>query len=126
MQLEVCRKILGDGKSKVFEDWKKLLSWQGYDLSETEFLDAIKWLCDDPRNGDKNDRKLTREIGLEKDGIARLQRVYDPDDLCAFYKDKFLWSGSCFRVPCNNPNFAGKDGMCVIRLELCLSMMDRI
>lgn len=76
------------GNSKVFTNWKAHST-----ISEADFLDALKWVCDDPLN-EKGD--LTREIGLTPEGIVKLTRVYGKEKLCSFYINDKLWNGAVF------------------------------
>ena len=113
--LEVKIKKVVDDRSEVFKEWEK------YGLiTKDEFIEALKWLCDDPLN---EDRELTRRIGLEvtrdmdqkmikeenpkfylghyennlKGKIIKLKQVYDfRGKFVGLYKvdDNMLWSGN--------------------------------
>lgn len=91
---EIKEKIVRKGESKIFANWKELVPA----LTEDEFLENLRWVCDDPcENGDGTGR-LTREIGLTKDGIVHLWRA---NGLITVFrrKDGSLWSGDVFTVP---------------------------
>lgn len=55
---EIKKKIVLEGGSSVFDNWNKC----GL-ISKAEFIEALKWLCDDPE--DAPGGGMTREIGLE-------------------------------------------------------------
>lgn len=118
----MCKKIVGSGSSKVFENWRSLAF-----ITKEDFLEALSWLCEEPRDGGTRKNQMTREIGLIPSGIVRLKRVYGTDNSCTIrYQNGFLWCGAVFHVPCDNPDFADEDGTCPVNLKISLSCMDRI
>ena len=121
--LTIKGKIVLKGGSEVFENWRRLASWQGYELTTEEFLENLKWVCEDPLT----DGRLTREIGLTKSGIVKLKRLYS-QGFCIFYRidNKELWSGDTFKTPCINSVYADKDGMYPTQLKIGLSARDRV
>lgn len=65
----VKEKIVKSGNSEIFKYWHE----RG--VSEEDFLNGLKWVCDDPLY---EDGKLTRELGCERDGkLVKLKRIYD-------------------------------------------------
>ena len=69
---EIKEMIVKKGDSKIFNNWHKHVG-----VTEHEFLDALKWLCNDPKDGGKNKNRLTREIMcLPSGSIAKLVRAY--------------------------------------------------
>lgn len=122
---ETKAKIVLAGDSKILAEWQKGLP----NLSEDMFLHELCWLCEDPR--DKYG-KLTREIGLTRIGIVRLDRIYDPATgmtTFRYHEGKRkgeLWDGDSFLVPCPNPNYADENGMVSQRYKISLSAADRI
>lgn len=122
MDFDVCKKIIDFGRSEVFENWKTLAP-----ITKDDFLDALRWLCEDPQDGGVAKDKMTREIGLTPDGIVKLSRSYGACGICAFYdQDGKLWGGRTFRIPCDDPRYADEDGKIDVNLHLSLSCRDRI
>ena len=80
--------------SKIFQNWKEHST-----ITETEFVEALSWLHDDPRD---EKGRMTREIGLTPTGILRLNRAYTDQGLCYFYHDGKIWNGEHFSTPCRN------------------------
>ena len=122
MKYEISEKIVKNGESRVFKNWKEKCP----NLTEGEFLDNLKWLCEDPRT---EDGKLTREIALSESGIVRLKRAYGVDGLCTFYKNGLSWGGEIFHVEPRNEHekmFAEADGKISILCKISLSAMDRV
>lgn len=103
-------KIVKRGESKTFDNWKKFAN-----ITEFDFLEGLKWLCDDPLT---EDGKLTRQLGchIGTHRVVKLKRVYGPECLCSFYEVETgkLWGGSGML-----PN-----GMAAGRISI--SMQDRI
>lgn len=117
---EIKKKIVLAGESKVFKNWKQLLPT----ITEEMFLAALEWVCEDPA---KEGEKLTREIGLTKTGIVKLIRHNSQNGMTTIsYENGKPWSGDCFRVPCDNPDFADEDGTTLQLFKLSLSARDRI
>ena len=86
-------------KTFIFNPNSKIfLSWCEHStITEEEFVEALKWLHDDPYD---NQGRMTREIGLAPEGILRLTRTYTDDGRCYFYHDGELWNGEHFSTPC--------------------------
>ena len=80
--------------SKIFLSWREHSA-----ITEEEFVEALSWLHDDPRD---EQGRMTREIGLAPTGIIRLNRAYTDQGLCYFYHNGKLWSGEHFTTPCRN------------------------
>lgn len=123
---ELKRRIVQEGKSRVFTEWNKLVP----SLTEKEFLENLEWLCADPReNGDGKTGRLTREIGLTSQGIVHLTR--QNDWLTSFYRDDTneLWTGDFFKIKiAADKNKAVKiaDGMITQHAKISLSAEDRV
>lgn len=117
---ETKKKIILAGDSEVFKNWQRLLP----NLTEEMFLDAVKWVCDDPA---QHGEKLTREIGLTRIGIVKLNRHNLRTGLTEFrYENGRLWTGDNFRIPCDNPDYADEDGTILQTFKLSLSARDRV
>ncbi len=69
----IKEKIVKAGNSIVFNTWHK----RG--VSEEDFLEGLKWVCDDPlRDGGYDGRWLTRALGCEPNGrLVKLTLGYD-------------------------------------------------
>ena len=80
--------------SKIFKNWCEHST-----ITEEEFVEAISWLHDDPRD---EKGRMTREIGLTPTGIIKLTRTYTNDGRCYFYHNGELWNGEHFTTPCGN------------------------
>ena len=117
---EAKEKIVLAGESKVFKNWQQLLP----NITEDMFLESLRWVCEDPA---KDGEKLTREIGLTKIGIVKLIRHNSSSGLVTIrHESGKLWSGDCFRVPCDNSDYADADGTIVQTFKLSISARDRI
>ena len=120
---EIKKKIVMNGGSRIFKNWNQLVP----NLTEEMFIDALKWVCEDPKD---EKGRLTREIGLTKNGIVKLKRSYDQGGMCAFYYQKgklwHLWYGSSFKVPCDKPAFADENGMTTVMKNISLSARDSV
>jgi hypothetical protein len=129
---EVKRKLVIEGKSKIFNDWKELSP----NLTVEEFLLNLAWVCEDPcENGDGTGR-LTREMGLTKEGIVHINRING--EITTMYRadNGRLWSGDNFRVKCTEKfvknadkvkaDFADADGMIVFNYKISLSAKDKV
>lgn len=120
------KKTVLEGKSKIFENWKERSN-----ITKEEFLDALLWVCSDPKNGGKMKCQTTREIALTPNGIKKLAKVYDDGmpGLCDYdelrrkgYAKR--WEGETFDVECGREwNALGR-----IRanLKITLNAMDSI
>lgn len=108
---EIKEKIVRNGDSKVFKNWQ-----ENSNITMEDFLDGLRWLCDDPMT----DGKLTRELGCIRradsgwsdkdreilnpiephnpgvDRIYRLTRVYWQDGSFRGFVDEtgHTWGGS--------------------------------
>lgn len=106
---EIKEKIVRKGESRIFNNWH-----ENAGIEMEDFIDGLRWLCDDPMPGGR----LTRELGCicradagmtdeqraiwytgpKPEGVVRLYRltrVYDKDGHCAFYDDEGrLWGHS--------------------------------
>lgn len=65
---EIKAKIVRAGNSKVFNNWHDHAG-----ITEAEFIDGLRWLCDDPMP----DGRLTRELGC----MRRAASGYSPEQL---------------------------------------------
>ena len=121
---EIKKRLVTEGKSKVFENWHALVP----SLTVDAFLEALEWVCED--KADDNGH-LTREIGLTPNGIVKIRRIYDMG-MTFFYvvsdDDNLLhlWAGAVFEVPCDDPRYTGKDGTVHQLCKISLSARDRI
>ena len=68
--INIKKKIVENGSSKVFKDWSEHST-----VTMEDFLEALQWVCNDPA---KEGEPLTREIGLTPDGIVKIHRKLDP------------------------------------------------
>ena len=113
---EIKSKIVKAGDSRVFNSWH-----ENADVTMEDFLDGLRWLCEDPMTGGR----LTRELGcirradtgytpdqlallgnLEQPagiGLHRLTRAYyDSGDFAGFYdEDGALWAKGSDRASIN-------------------------
>ena len=80
--------------SKIFRSWQEHST-----ITETEFVEALSWLHDDPRD---EKGRMTREIGLSPTEILKLTRTYTNDGRCYFYHDGELWNGEHFTTDGEN------------------------
>lgn len=119
---KIKEKIVRSGESKIFKHWASISN-----ITEADFLDALKWLCEDPKNGGPRKNLLTREIALSPKGIIRLHRQYFQDGSGpVLYKDGFFWGGEVFTSPCDNPDYADENGMIKTIQKICLSAIERV
>ena len=81
-----------NSNSKIFLNWCEHST-----ITETEFVEALGWLHDDPHD---DQGRMTREIGLAPEGILKLTRAYTDQGLCYFYHNGELWNGEHFSTPC--------------------------
>ncbi|WP_242363769.1 hypothetical protein [Limosilactobacillus antri] len=66
------KKIVENGSSEIFNNWN-----EKFGISKDEFIENLKWVCEDPANGrstvtTKNDG-LTREIAIDANHDARVR-----------------------------------------------------
>ena len=109
---EIKERIVRAGNSKVFQSWQ-----ENAGISMDEFIEGLRWLCNDPKNGGKCGKRLTRELGCIRRadagysaeqidtigftpsyrdpsivGLYRLKRVYTTvglgTELCTFYDEE--------------------------------------
>lgn len=132
---ETKKNIVKNGNSKVFADWKKIVST----LTKEEFLTNLQWVCEDPSTKEDGSGLLTREIGLTKSGIVKLDRKYSDDfTLCTFYDRETgkFWNGDTFKVPCTEEYVKNSDevikmglddcGFIMLNYKISLSAKDRV
>lgn len=53
---DIKKKIISSGNSKIFNNWHEVA-----EISENEFLEALKWVCEDPCDDNNYE---TRSMGL--------------------------------------------------------------
>lgn len=97
-QYKTVEKIVKSGESKVFNNWHEYTG-----ISMESFLEACKWLLEDPFVDTPAGKKMSREIACEKDGsITRLKRSYGVEGIVAFYRveDGFIHYGSKAMLNC--------------------------
>lgn len=121
---DVKKKIVLSGESKVFAEWQKFVPT----LTEQEFIKNLEWLCSDPLD---EQGRLTRRIGLTPQGIVHLKSLNGLVTSFVMYPENGervvpTWNGAHFRVPCDNPNYADKDGMISQFFKIYLSARDRV
>lgn len=86
---ETKKKYVESGKSRIFNNWHKSTG-----VSMNDFLEGLKWVCEDPMP----DGKMTRELGIRRNGtLVHLTRVYHENgDFAGFYdkskKSNQLWA----------------------------------
>ena len=120
------KRLVEEGKSKIFSAWKNLVP----SLAEEEFIENLRWLCNDKRENGDGTGRLTREIGLTSQGIVHLTR--QNDWLTSFYREdtKELWSGDFFRVKADEKaikmGYADKDDMTTVNVKISLCAEDRV
>lgn len=91
----IKEKIVLAGDSKVFNDWH-----DNAGITQAEFLEDLRWLCNDPFPSGKLSRELgciPPSKGSDKGTLVRLKRVlYNDGSFCGFYTidTGALWTGS--------------------------------
>ena len=108
-------KLVREGRSKTFALWKFVFPF----ISEDEFIENLKWVCED----EKKD-KASRGMALTPDGIAKLS--YDYSGKAHFADTKEEWTGARFRIPCFDDRYADFDGTILQRFKLDLSSKDNV
>lgn len=101
-RFEKKKKAVLDGRSTLLKNWQKHSK-----ITTEEFLEALLWVCSDPKNGGKDKCRLTREIALTPNGVKKLARVYD-DGMLGFGDLETMtssgtmkrWEGEAFEVEC--------------------------
>lgn len=63
MKLENKIKLVNEGKSKVFNNWTYQTG-----VTKDKFIEALKWLEEDPMIVVAGVKRLSREIGCKKNG----------------------------------------------------------
>lgn len=131
---DIKKNLVVDGKSEIFSSWQEVVTT----LTAEEFLENLKWVCDDPCENGDGTGILTREIGLTNSGIVRINRVYDKGITIMYRLDNGrVWEGDFFKVPCiekfvknadkvKRMGYADSDGMISIRFKPSISARDRI
>lgn len=72
MKLENKIKLVNEGKSKVFNNWTYQTG-----VTKGEFIEALKWLEEDPMTVVADTKRLSREIGCKANGeLIHGKRVY--------------------------------------------------
>jgi hypothetical protein len=68
----IKERLVREGKSKVFKNWHEHTG-----VSMDDFLEALRWVCEDPCNGGFENRCRTREIICGRDGkIMKCHRLF--------------------------------------------------
>lgn len=110
---QIKMKILKNGDSKLLKDWQRYSS-----ITEDQFADAIKWICEDPKN----------YAALTSTGWEKIRRVDDANGMSTFrYLNGFLWSGAGFTIPLTEKEqeFYG-DSCRKVFQKIAISASDRI
>ena len=119
---DIKKRIVEAGKSSVLTRWQTFCPA----LTKEEFLENLKWLCEDPGVEVGGQMKMSRELGLTPDGIIRVNRTYYEDgSFCGFYANRKLWNGAYFTVPCPDGRYS-VDGTIKSLYRICLSPADRV
>ena len=63
MSLENKIKKVNNGKSEVFNNWNNIAG-----ISKDAFIEALKWLEEDPMTNINGTERLTGDVGCKKDG----------------------------------------------------------
>ena len=126
------QKIVLNGDSSVLTKWQEFLP----DLTKEAFIEALAWVCDDPLDAHG---MLTREVGLTRKGLMKLQRSNDArGNFIGFYTaEGRRWEGDFFRVPCTKKyisdpekaiqqGYADGDGKIKLHFQLSLNAHDRV
>lgn len=126
MDYKVAEKIVKNAESKVFKEWRNLAG-----ITQEQFLEALLWLCEDPKNGGSDGKHMTRQIALANGYIKKLARVHEKLGFVRFVDENSRpWEGEFFRVPAstvkNGEFYADDEGMLEIRAKISLSKGDRI
>lgn len=130
----IKKKIVENGNSRIFKEWCMVLPT----LTKEEFLENLRWVCDDPTTDGKRTGKVTRDIGLTPNGIVHINRSIDVWYTVLYRADTHeLWNGCYFHVPCEKPfvkdpedwrrrGYINTDGTVSIKFNLRLNLIDRI
>ena len=130
--LDVKKKIVLAGNSRIFENWKK--ATHGKLMVET-FFAGLEWLAEDPLD---EKGRTTRELGLEGDGsTVHLTRCFEgPEEIVSYrYAEDYgakrhkgcIWWGSSFtwEASPDEKAFWGKD-ICSQLSQIAINAADRI
>lgn len=112
----IKEKIVRAGQSRVFNNWHERGG-----ISLDDFLDGLKWLCDDPMPDGRMTRELGCDIAEDLDEVyaatapipvhgvgtlVRLRRVYFDDGQFACFADE---SGRTWHTSINRASINVKD-----------------
>ena len=102
---EAKKKTVMAGVSPIFKNWQEHST-----ITIDDFLEALAWVCDDPKDGGDRKCKLTREIALTPTGIKKLKRVYGRGFVETVEVDTGKrWEGEFFEQDCDkNISITGK------------------
>lgn len=116
------RLLLEKVKSKVFKDWKSVVS----SLSHYEFLDGLKWVCTD---NSSEERPYTRAIALTPHGIVKLVAIHSETGYNYFDEKGKNFSGTYFTrkaITAKEKLFADENGDLTSFCKIILTSKDRI
>lgn len=84
MKLENKIKLVNEGKSKVFNNWTYQTG-----VTKNEFIEALKWLEEDPMMVVASVKRLSREIGCKANGeLIHGKRFYLKNgEFCGIYPE---------------------------------------
>lgn len=84
MKLENKIKLVNEGKSKVFNNWTYQTS-----VTKDKFIEALKWLEEDPMTVVADVKRLSREIGCQANGeLTHGKRFYLKNgEFCGIYPE---------------------------------------
>ena len=121
--IEIKKKIVLAGGSKIFKNWSEHSS-----ITQSEFISALEWLCEDPCDGGTSKTRVTRGIGLTPTGLVKLRYHYDSDLTTIYELDSgALWVGAMFPVTdAEQVRVWGVDGKCATQMKIGITCRDRI
>lgn len=106
---------------KLYENWSTNSS-----ITESEFFEAMLWLCEDPGQDIGDWRYPTREVGLAQTGLNKLKRVNG--EVSALYDETgYLWCGERFKRKPENEGekwWVSRDGMIHETHKICVNLRD--
>lgn len=113
---EAKRKTVLDGKSPIFKNWQEHST-----ITVDDFLEALAWVCDDPKNGGSRKCKLTREMALTPTGIKKLKIVYGNGEFGESFEIDTgkRWDGEFFEQDCDK-NFV-ETGKIKLIQKICIN-----
>ena len=84
MKLENKIKLVNEGKSKIFNNWTYHAG-----VTKDKFIEALKWLEEDPMTNVTGVKRLSREIGCKANGeLIHGKRVYLKNgEFCRIYPE---------------------------------------